>query len=122
MFVVALPGGHATLAPWVVGDVCQAVLSEFVRGHALWALSRPRCPAFFNFLFVITLIPQHTAYPRHTRTAVYSKEILTRAWSAAQVPWAWAYGFYASCIRSLRQRKTTLVKEIVLLLWDPIAQ
>ena len=54
MFVVALPSGHATLAPWVVGDVCQAVLSEFVRGHALWALSRPRCPTFFNF-FVVPL-------------------------------------------------------------------
>ena len=149
MLVVALTAGHTTRTPRGIWDVCQAVDTESLRGHALRALPCSRCPSFFHLLVVGPRNPvnghsevdflsgassrrrvanrrysgtRDTEVARRARAAVYSKESLTRGQSIARVLHTGAYGLYESCIRSLRQRGTTLVKEIVLLLWDPIAQ
>ena len=51
VFMIPLAPCNATLAPRVVWDVSEAVNTEFLGAHAVRALSRSRCPAFFDFFF-----------------------------------------------------------------------
>ena len=116
----------------MVGDVRQTVDAESLSAHTLKALSGSGCPPFFNFFVILRgsacdgrnplAFPRYRIITGRARVVTYTEEFIPRAWGVAQVPQPWAYGLYASCIRSLRERGTTLAKEIVLLLWDPIAQ
>ena len=116
----------------MVRDVRQTVGAKSLIVHALRALSSFGCPSFFNFFIVMRRSAGDGRNPLdfsrsristgRNRVIIYSEEFIPRAWSVAQVPQPWAYGVYASYIGSLGKRGTTLVKEIVLLLWDPSAQ
>ena len=147
--MVALACSNAVLTSWMVRDVCQTVHSEGLRTHAFRTLSRSRCPPLFDFFLVNPLSPVNghsrvgsnrppvlflrrlkplsslKAYIRALRTCrfgIRTALVFTRAQRLAQAPQAWAYGSYTSNGRSLRRRGTSLLKETVLLLWDPVAQ
>ena len=119
------------------GSRCPPLFNFFVvnpwspvNGHSRVSSYRPtgvgsNRPTVLVFLRRLTSLSSPKAYIRTLHTRRFggrSAFILTRAQRLAQAPLCWAYGSYTSNGRSLRRRGTTLVKEIVLLLWDPVAQ
>ena len=130
--MVALAAGHTALTPRVIRGMCQTMNAKSLRAHTIRALTGSGSPSFLNFFVVIRGnscngsnpldFPRYRIRTGRTRVTIYSKVILSRTGSIAQVPHAWAYWLYTSCGRSLHGRGTTLVKESVLLLWDPTAQ